>query len=152
MSKAAKPVLTYKPLDSLLCEEGVSQIQIRDLVIKTRQEKLPDYKVYKNAGSFFKNVVIGREELDVLLRAYPDAPFHKFEDRYKVPTAWLIEHVASMKGVREGNVGSWPSQPLVLVNYGEASFEELISFSQKIIDTIFQKLNLKIEREINVIL
>lgn len=147
LSTVPSPVLTYKPLDTLPPDASLQTI--RDLVIKTRTYKLPDYHHYPNAGSFFKNPVITLQEGEVLQTQYPDLPLHKVGDSYKVPTAWLIEHVIFMKGIRKGNVGTWPQQPLVIVNYGNATYKELVDFSEEIISHIQEKTGILLEREVN---
>ena len=120
LSKTPKPILTYKPLDALSVSSTLQEI--RDLVVKTRTTKLPDYNIYPNTGSFFKNTTLTKEEGVNLRNKFPDIVLHEVDGGYKVPSAWLIEHVAKMKGVRVGDIGTWPIQPLVLVNYGNGTF------------------------------
>lgn len=150
LSKNKNLILTYKPLDSLVGKD-VSIQEVRDLVIKTRIEKLPDYQRYPNAGSFFKNPVVSSAQSEALRAKYPNIPLHETADGYKVPAAWLIEHIGGMKGVKEGSLGTWPNQSLVMVNYGEATGEELLHFSQKIIDIVQEKTGIILEREVNYI-
>ena len=151
LSSKPKPVLIYKPLDTLLNKADLQLLDIRDLVVSTRQAKLPDYHLYPNTGSFFKNVVVPHEVFEKLKHTYPDIPGHEQATGHKVPTAWLIEYVAEMKGVRVGEVGTWPTQPLVLVNYGSASYIDLRDFSELIIKKIYDKTGITIEREVNVV-
>ncbi len=151
LSQKPKPVLVYKPLDTLINRENLKAADVRELVIVTRQAKLPDYHLYPNTGSFFKNAVISSEIYSKLKERYTDMPGHEQDGGYKVPTAWLIENVADMKGAREGDVGTWPTQPLVLVNYGRATYFDLHNFSEKIIQKIYDETGVKIEREVNVI-
>jgi UDP-N-acetylenolpyruvoylglucosamine reductase len=35
-----------------------------------------------------------------------------------------------MKGVRVGDVGTWPAQPLVIVNYGSATADDIDHFAK----------------------
>jgi UDP-N-acetylmuramate dehydrogenase len=56
-----------------------------------------------------------------------------------------------MKGERVGNIGTWPHQPLVLVNYGGATLEELEDFSLMIIEKIKNEIGVTLEREVNFI-
>jgi UDP-N-acetylmuramate dehydrogenase len=151
LSQKPKPVLVYKPLDTLVNRENLKACDVRELVIATRQAKLPDYHLYPNTGSFFKNTVVSREVYESLKDRYLDIPGHEQHNGYKIPSAWLIERVANMKGVREGDVGTWPTQPLVLVNYGEASYSDLHNFSEKIIQKIYDETGIKIEREVNMV-
>lgn len=151
LSKEPRPVLIYKPLDTLSGNSNITLQEIRDIVIKTRKEKLPDYTLYPNTGSFFKNAFITKEKGDELIKNYTTVPLHDVVGGYKVSTAWLIEHVAQMKGVRVGDVGTWPIQPLVLVNYGDVTTKELHIFAATIIKKIEEKTGITIEREVNCI-
>jgi UDP-N-acetylmuramate dehydrogenase len=56
-----------------------------------------------------------------------------------------------MKGVQTGNIGSWPNQPLVLVNYGQGEASELELFANSIITIIYEKIEMKLEKEVNYI-
>jgi translation elongation factor TU len=120
-------------------KEDLTLKEIRDEVIRIRTEKLPNYEEYPNCGSFFKNQIISKEEGDKLRVAFPDIPLHAQGSGYKVPTAWLIENVAHMKGIRNGDVGTWPKQPLVLVNYGDSSIDQVEAFAGEIITVIHEK-------------
>ncbi len=151
LSKTKKPVLTYKPLDRLKEKESVTLQEIRDTVVGIRKQKLPDYTLYGNAGSFFKNPILSRSESEELCKRYLTAPIYKVENGYKIAAAWLIEHVASMKGVRKGNVGTWPTQPLVIVNYGGATLEELNDFASSIVQTIENNAGIRLEREVQIV-
>ncbi len=149
--KNGKPVLFYKPLDKLKDKKDLTLKDIREEIIKIRSSKLPDHKEYPNAGSFFKNPILSRVESEELCKRYLTAPIFKVSNGYKIAAAWLIEHVASMKGVRSGNVGTWPAQPLVIVNYGNATFKELEDFSNTIMKTIENNAGIRLEREVNFV-
>ena len=82
---------------------------------------------------------------------YENIPLHETNGGYKVPTAWMIENVAEMKGVRVQDIGTWPLQPLVLVNYGSATFEDILAFSSMIVRRIEEKTGIYIEREVNFV-
>ncbi len=151
LSKEPRPVLTYRPLDMLLGREDSTLAEIRALVIATRDMKLPDWNTYPNTGSFFKNPLVSKEEARRLKDMYPEMVIFEKEDGSKVSAAWLIEHVAKMKGVREGNVGTWPNQPLVIVNYGEATAEEVNVFAESIQKKIKDATGLQLEREVNYV-
>jgi UDP-N-acetylmuramate dehydrogenase len=151
LSKIPLPKLSYKPLDTLIGKESVSLEEIRDLVIKTRQEKLPDYHNYPNTGSFFKNPIITKEKGEELREKYVDIPLHESDGGYKISAAWLIEHIAEMKGVRVGDVGTWPKQPLVIVNYGKATYEDLMLFTGMITQKIQANAGIYLEREVNFV-
>ncbi|MFA6609010.1 MAG: hypothetical protein WCT07_03850, partial [Candidatus Paceibacterota bacterium] len=148
----ARPVLTYKPLDVLSNKENLKPDDIRKLVIQTRAEKLPDYKLYPNAGSFFKNPIVDKEKFRVIKSKYPEVPIIEVDNKFKIPAAWLIEYVADMKGVRVGDIGTWPNQPLVIVNYGkETTLDDLNLFTNEIKKRVYENIGINLEQEINAI-
>ena len=151
LSQEPRPVLTYKPLDMLTTKKDLTLGEIRELVIATRKAKLPDYRQYPNTGSFFKNPIVTKIKGDSLRDIYSELPLIPFGDDYKIPAAWLIEHVAEMKGIRIDDVGTWPNQPLVVVNYGQTTAKELLNFSEQIIRSIKEKTDIELIREVNYI-
>lgn len=122
---------------------------IRDAVIAIRQSKLPDPAVVANNGSFFANPIID-EGLFIQLQAdYPTIPHWPTPDgRVKIPAAWLLEQ-AGFKDMHdaETGMGTWPAQPLVLVNESAQSTAQLVAFRQKIISTVHQKFDITLEQE-----
>lgn len=56
-----------------------------------------------------------------------------------------------MKGVKIGNVGTWPNQPLVIVNYGSAKVSELNKLILSIKNKIAKDTGINIEQEVNYI-
>ncbi|MEI6811099.1 MAG: UDP-N-acetylmuramate dehydrogenase [Candidatus Nomurabacteria bacterium] len=148
LSKEFKPVLSYKPLDILTGKENLTPKDVRELVIATRLAKLPDWKKFPNTGSFFKNIVITKEALEALKVNYPNIPVNEVTGGYKVPSAWLIEHVAEAKGLKVGDIGTWEKQPLVIVNYGNATAEEINAFAFEMQKKVEEKTGIKLEREV----
>ena len=146
-----RPVLTYRPLDALVTYKNMTPTVVRDLVIATRKSKLPEYKEYPNCGSFFKNPVVLRAQGEALRTQYPDLPLIEEGNNYKIPAAWLIEHIAKMKGVRVGDVGTWLTQPLVIVNYGQATAEEVLSFAGSIVERVKKETGIALEFEVNYV-
>jgi UDP-N-acetylmuramate dehydrogenase len=150
LSKTRNPVLTYAPLTTL-SEDTVTLTEIRELVLTTRASKLPEYRTIPNAGSFFKNPVVSVESFKKIEEKYPDIKKIEGKDGIKIPSAWLIEHVAKKKGVTVGNVGSWEKQPLVLVNYGGATSEELNAFAYEIIKSVQEETGITLEQEVRYV-
>ena len=151
LTKEFKPVLGYKPLDTLVGNENLNPKDVRELVIATRLAKLPDWKKFPNTGSFFKNIVITKDALEALKVNYPNIPTNEVAGGYKVPSAWLIEHVAEAKGLKVGDIGTWEKQPLVIVNYGNATAEEINAFAFEIQKKVEEKTGIKLEREVNFV-
>lgn len=125
---------------------------LRQTILEIRSKKLPDPEKYGNAGSFFKNPMIDLHLYNKLKEKYSDLPSYPagHNEYVKIPAAWLIE-CAGFKGVREGNTGSYPLQPLVIINYGEASGKEILDFSEKIKQSVRNIFGIELEREVNII-
>lgn len=125
--------------------------EVSEAVIRIRQSKLPDPAAIGNAGSFFKNPVITNQDLQGLRADYPSIPFFFQPDlSAKIPAAWLIEQ-CGWKGYRKGDAGCHRNQPLVLVNYGTASGQEILALSKEIARSVFEKFGIHLQREVNLI-
>lgn len=82
---------------------------------------------------------------------FPDMPHYVVsETEVKVPAGWLIEQ-AGFKGKRFGDAGIHKNQALVLVNYGNATGQEIFAVSKDIQATVLNKFGIAIEAEVNVI-
>ncbi len=144
---------TYGSIQALLREKGIDRPSIRDIsdvVIEIRQSKLPDPKVIGNAGSFFKNPMIPSGQFESIKEKFPDLPGYPDPSGHtKIPAGWLIEK-AGWKGKRFGDAGSYEKQSLVLVNYGNASGEEIWDLAQKIITSVKDLFDIALHPEVNL--
>ena len=52
---------------------------LRRIIIRIREEKLPDPAQMGNAGSFFMNPVVSRLQFEALQREYPEIPHYIWE-------------------------------------------------------------------------
>lgn len=123
---------------------------ISDAVVNIRQQKLPDPRELGNSGSFFKNPIVSETEFKKLQKQFPEMPFYAVQaNQIKIPAGWLIDQ-AGLKGYRKGDAGIHKNQALVLVNYGNASGQEILELSKEIQEKIYQKYNIKLEAEVNI--
>lgn len=154
LSKKTKIKTGYAALSRHLAEKGIKNptpIEVRKAVIEIRKSKLPDYKVLGNAGSFFKNPVIKREEFEELQQKFPEIPHYETgDDLVKIPAAWLIEK-SGWKGVRKGNAGVHKDQALVLVNLGGAKGSEIAYLAEEIKDDIYKNFGIMLYPEVNIL-
>ena len=150
LSKTANPNIGYGALKSVL-SENPSLKEIRDAIIAVRNSKLPDPKVYGNAGSFFMNPVIPMEQFVALQSRYPDIPSYPASDGYiKVPAGWLIEK-SGWKGKSLGNAAVYEKQALVLINRGGATGMEVKHLADTVIADIKEIFGITLHAEVNYI-
>lgn len=154
LSKIPKLNLSYSPLKSAFEKMPVSDISIRmvsDAVKNIRRSKLPDPKLLGNAGSFFKNPVVSASKVDELKIKYPEIPFYRVDDDHvKLAAGWLIEK-CGWKGKRIGDAGVHEKQALVLVNYGGANSQEIVSLAEKIQESVKATFGISLEAEVTII-
>lgn len=124
---------------------------IRRAIIQIRRAKLPDVKELPNAGSFFKNPVVSREQAGQLKERYPELPIYPVdEDRVKLAAGWLIEQ-CGWKGKDLGKAGVYEKQALILVNRAGASGVEVARLANEVKKSVFMTFGVWIEPEVYVI-
>lgn len=152
--KKPQPHVEYGAIQQQLQEMGIdnpTSEDIANVVIRIRQSKLPDVGEIGMAGSFFKNPVVLKSHAERLKELYPEiVMFPAGEGEVKISAGWLIEYLG-YKGIKEGKVGTYQKHALVLVNYGEATGEEVWNFAQKIINHVHQVFDITLEPEVLVI-
>ena len=145
---------SYGAIEKELKDHGVAIPNIQDIsnaVIRIRQSKLPDPKLYPNAGSFFKNPVVPKSVFNNIQTDYPNMPNYPVsKDQIKIPAGWLIEQ-CGWKGKKVGRVGTYKNQALVLVNYDNASGEEIWAVAQEIKVAVWNRFSIDLEAEVNII-
>ncbi len=131
-------------------KEKLNVKDISKIITEIRKSKLPDPLVIGNAGSFFKNPIVNKDRFLDLKDEFNDLVFFEIGKMYKIPAGWLIEK-AGFKGARFGNVGVHKDQALVLVNYSNATGEEIVELSNTIKTKILDKFNIILETEVNIV-
>ena len=82
---------------------------------------------------------------------FDNVPNYKInENQYKIPAAWLIEK-SGFKGKSFGNYGVHITQPLVLINYGNANGENIHKLALSIKEVILKLFKIQLETEVNII-
>lgn len=144
----------YGAIEQELEQMGCTELSARNIaqaVINIRKSKLPNPAEIGNAGSFFKNPIVDESLYLQLKQDYPNIPVYPASNnKFKLAAGWLIEQ-CGFKGFRKNDAGCHTKQALVLVNYGQASGQEIFELSCEIIETVKHKFNVELEREVNII-
>lgn len=156
LNKHKKLNTNYRAINDFINENNIDKSKLtlkdlREIIIAIRKSKLPNPSELGNAGSFFKNPIVEKDIINSIKIHHKDIVFFKIsENLYKISAGWLIEKIG-YKGKRVGNVGVHKNQALVLVNYGGAKGEEIISLAEEIKHRTFDKFNINLEFEVNII-
>ncbi len=153
--EAGQPNLVYDPLKEAILshypnKEGLTPLDIFDAVVTIREQKIPDPRIYGNAGSFFKNPLITEDYYRKLIAVHGDIPHHKtITNEYKIPAAWLIEQ-SGWKGRKLRNAGVSEKHALVLVNLGDAKGCDIVRLAECIQEDVDHKFGIHLEKEVIV--
>jgi UDP-N-acetylmuramate dehydrogenase len=146
LSRTPRPRLDYGDLARRV-GAAPTPLQVAEAVCAVRREKLPDPATLGNAGSFFKNPLVGCEVADRLLADHPELPcFPQAGDRVKLAAGWLIER-CGLKGWRAGHFGVHDRQALVLVHFGGGSAGELLAFADQVANRVAERFGIMLEPE-----
>lgn len=108
-------------------------------VCKIRNRKLPDPKLIGNAGSFFQNPIVENAQYLALLKQFPELVSYpegdEREGKRKLAAGWMIDH-CGLKGKRDGAVGVYQHQALVLVNHGGGNADSVLALAKTIQDKV----------------
>ena len=161
LTKNGKINIDYKDLKDYFARSSMTAIdptlkQVRSAVIAVRSGKLPDWKLWGTAGSFFKNPIISADRFKELKEKYPDLPgFPETNDspdnedgRVKVSLAWILDKVCDVKGLQMGKARVYEKQALVLVAMPGASAEEVVGLSHELMRRVKDRTGLDIECEV----
>jgi len=151
-----KPIyhVSYGAITEELEKMGVKELSIKAVsqaVINIRSAKLPDPQKIPNAGSFFKNPEVIGSKYEELKSKFPDITAYPLaKGTVKLAAGWMIEQ-CGWKGYRKGDAGCHAKQALVLVNYGNATGKEIYDLSEEILQSVKNKFDVALEREVNII-
>jgi len=152
-----KPIyhIGYGAITEELEKMGVKDLSIKAVsqaVINIRSSKLPDPQKIANAGSFFKNPEVPTSKYEELKLEFPSIVAYPLAKGpvVKLAAGWMIEQ-CGWKGYRKGDAGCHAKQALVLVNYGNATGKEIYDLSEEILQSVKNKFDIVLEREVNII-
>ncbi len=140
----------YDSLQKYLDEHNIKMYSveiIRNAVLEIRKTKLPDPSIYPNSGSFFKNAIVEKWQLDDLRKSNPNVPVFELGDsRYKIPAGWLIEN-AGLKGALIHGIRVYDKNALVLINESATSYKDLAYARDQVIGKVRDIFRVEIQQE-----
>lgn len=144
----------YGAIKSVLHARGISNPSIASIasaVVYLRSNQWPDAKKMANAGSFFKNPSITINQYDHLILQFPSLKAYPINDNtYKIDAGWLIE-ACGWKGTTKNQVGLYQDQVLVIINYGTTKGQDILDFSEAIVESVLLKFGVNLESVISIV-
>jgi UDP-N-acetylmuramate dehydrogenase len=163
LTPGGAPTLRYTELQRAILEsrsEGAepSLAEVAAVVRRIRRSKGmllvegdPDCR---SAGSFFKNPVVGEEQVRQIAECsgkepprFPAGAGAEKMGRMKVPAAWLIEQASFQKGYGLGAAAISSRHTLALVNRGGASAAEILALAAQITNAVEARFGIRLEME-----
>ena len=140
--------MEYGNLKTVLAGKEMNLQTIREAVIAIRDEKLPDTKMFGNAGSFFMNPYICVAHYEGLKEKYPGIPSYPIDEKVvKIPAAWLIDQ-CGLKGKSVGGAAVHENQPLVIINKGMATADDIASLASFVCDEVKRRFDIDLQKEV----
>ena len=145
---------SYGDIQKIVEERAIQHPTIKEIseaVIQIRESKLPNPKILGNAGSFFKNPEIEKDIAEKILKKFPTMPHYPMDNgMVKIAAGWLIEQ-CGWKGKQIGQTGNHAKQALVIVNYGNATGNEIWKHALAVQQSVSEKFGVEIKPEVNII-
>ncbi len=153
LSKNGRVNIEYKEVREYFAEkknQNPSLAEVREAIVEIRKNKLPDWKHWGTAGSFFKNPVVSKESFAELKKKYPGLPgYPEPGDGVKVSLGWILDKVCDAKGLVMGNASTYEKQALVLVAKPGASSVEVVNLANELMRRVKEKTGIAIEGEVD---
>ena len=142
--------IIYSSLKNLIYENSSAQ-EIRDAVISVRDSKLPRVGAVPSVGSFFHHPIVNNELAERLKIEYSDMPLYEYDiDNKKLSAGWLIEN-ARCASVEDNTFHFYKNNHLVITHDGDATLNDLLSFTDKIKGKVREKFDMELHIEPEII-
>ncbi|HEV2176557.1 MAG TPA: UDP-N-acetylmuramate dehydrogenase [Terriglobia bacterium] len=164
LTKQGRPKLDYPDVRTYFYQRGIERPtldEIRHAIITIRDRKFPFPREEKggNVGSFFKNLLLSKAEYEALehnvAKNFSAGDLSKLQaikrkfpatGRIKIPTAFLME-ICDLKRSEVGGAKVNESQPLVLLNQGGATADNVLKLAGHVRRTIHGRTGMTVEIE-----
>ena len=151
--KTPNPKTDYPDLKNLLSSLDLTEPspkEIADAVTQIRTEKLPNPVTHPNLGSFFKNPVVAKDLVERLAGQIDSLKVFEVPGGFKLSAAQLID-LDGWKSKPGEKVNCWVKQPLVLVNRGDATASDVLSYAKNIVISIRDRFGVTLELEPSIL-
>ena len=151
--KTPNPKTDYPDLKNLLSSLDLTEPspkEIADAVTQIRTEKLPNPLTHPNLGSFFKNPVVAKGLVERLAGQIDSLKVFEVSGGFKLSAAQLID-LDGWKSKPGEKVNCWVKQPLVLVNRGDATASDVLSYAKNIVISIRDRFGVTLELEPSIL-
>lgn len=145
LAKVDYPDLSRARLEGVILD---TPAQIATAVRAIRAKKFPDLKREGTAGSFFKNPIVTAEEYERLHARFPGMPGFRNDEAVKIPLAWILDRVLSLKGFAVGGARLFERQPLVIVTTASATAVDVNKLADEVSERVRTQTGITIEREV----
>ena len=153
LKKGGTPRLAYADLKKYF--QGSAEPSLREVSLAVREirrgkgmfivEGDPDCR---SAGSFFKNPVVPAATYERISRQEGEVPHYPAEGgAVKIPAAWLLERAGFHRGYAMGAAGVSSRHTLALVNRGGAKAADIFALRDKILATVEERFEIRLEPE-----
>lgn len=149
LTKKFTPVLNYGNLEEKTKDiEILTPAILRRVIIATRNARIPDFKEYGNAGSFFRNPEVTKAAATKLASSFPELKMFDLESgKVKLSAGQLID-LCGFKLTPDPTVGVAETNALIVINLGGAKGKEIVAFAKKIEKAVKEKFGVKLEPEV----
>lgn len=152
LSKKFQPCTTYGNLGAYLANSPIiTPLVMRRAVLNCRQDRIPDFQKYGNAGSFFQNPELNANEADKIKAEHPELKMYPQPNgKIKLSAGQLID-LCGFKQTPDPTVGVSNSNALIVINLGDAKGKDILAFAKKIQKKVKETFGIKIIPEVDII-
>lgn len=126
--------------------ENIKPSEFVQVITEIRKSKLPDWHEIWTAWSFFKNPVVTVQQWNILQQNFPELKWFNVENWVKL-SAWQLIDICGFKWKWNWKVWTYKTHALILINEWEAKWDDVVNFSKKIQNAVYNKFGVNLESE-----
>ncbi len=157
LNKLWSPCFIYKNLFKYFVDDN-KNVKIEDIYNRIeilRKKRLPDFNELGNVGSFFENPFINLKKFHFLSKKYSfflkKSNFHILNvNKIKISASLLID-ICNLNGFCIGNASIYKKNSLVIVNNGDAVFNDIKLLYLYIVNKVLFKFDIFLKLEVKII-